>query len=182
MEQTLPSAPPPSRTPALVALRFAPFGLWLAAACSATQPPAGPRPSGTGSDGANAAGRGADSAPADRAIGPPLLVVDAESAPRTNGDLLRNPDFHQAMDDVRRLRLVVYFQEVRRGLLRVEAGEYFDSGTSVAYNFSRLHSAYSKSIDFYGEAIIEIWQRGRKLGECTRDGLLLGPEWATPRP
>jgi hypothetical protein len=107
--------------------------------------------------------------------------VDAESAPRNNGDLLRNPDFHQAMDDVRRLRLIDYFQEVRRGLLRVEAGDQFASGTSVAYNFTRLHSAYSRSIEFYGQAIIEIWQRGRKLGECTRDGLLLGPEYSTPR-
>lgn len=116
----------------------------------------------------------------DRAIGPPLEVVEAESAPRNNGDLLRSPDFHQAMDDVRRLRLVAYFQEVRRGLLRVETGDHFDTGTSVAYNFTRLHSAYSRSIDFYGDAIIEIWQRGRKIGECTRDGLLVGPEYSTP--
>ena len=66
------------------------------------------------------------------------------------------------------------------GLLRVEAGAQFETGTSVAYNFTRLHSAYSKAIDYYGEAIIEIWQRGRKIGECTRDGLLLGPEYSTP--
>ena len=180
MEQNLPSGPQPLPTPARLALRFVPFGLWLAAACSAAPPPGGPRPSGTGSGSPTSAGRGADSAPTDRAIGPPLIVVDAESAPRSNGDLLRNPEFHQAMDDVRRLRLIAYFQEVRRGLLRVEAGDHFDSGTSVAYNFTRLHSAYSRSIDFYGEAIIEIWQRGRKLGECTRDGLLLGPEYSTP--
>jgi hypothetical protein len=180
MEQNLPSAPPSFPTRARLVLRLLPWGLWLAAACSASRPPAPPRPSGTGSGASPSAGRGADSAPADRAIGPPLIVVDAESAPRNNGDLLRNPEFHQAMDDVRRLRLIAYFQEVRRGLLRVEAGDQFDTGTSVQYNFTRLHSAYSRSIDFYGEAIIEIWQRGRKLGECTRDGLFLGPEYSTP--
>jgi hypothetical protein len=179
MEQNLPSPPPPLPTPAPHARRFALLGLWLAAACSAARPPAPPRPSAGGSE-ASPTGRGADSAPADRAIGPPLVIVDAESAPRGNGALLRNPEFHQAMDDVRRLKLIAYFQEVRRGLLRVEAGDQFDRGTSVAYNFSRLHAAYSKSIDFYGEAIIEIWQRGRKIGECTRDGLLLGPEYSTP--
>jgi hypothetical protein len=179
MEQNLPSVAPPSASPAGPPLRLAGLALCLAA-CSASPPPAQPGPLASG-DGSTAAGRGSAGAPTDRAIGPPLAIVDAESAPRTNGDLLRNPDFHQGMDDVRRLRLVAYFQEVRRGLLRVEAGDQFDRGTSVAYNFTRLHSAYSKSIDFYGDAIIEIWQRGRKLGECTRDGLLLGAEYSTPR-
>jgi hypothetical protein len=179
MEQNLPPVAPTSAALAGPTLRLACLGLWLAA-CSASPPPGQPRPSADGGVSAPA-GRGSDSAPTDRAIGPPLPIVDAESAPRNNGDLLRNPDFHQGMDDVRRLRLVAYFQEVRRGLLRVEAGDQFERGTSVAYNFTRLHSAYSKSIDFYGDAIIEIWQRGRKLGECTRDGLLLGPEYSTPR-
>lgn len=121
-------------------------------------------------------------APDRTPIGPPVTVQTIESAPRSNGDLLRNPDFHQAMDDVRRLRLVSSFQEMRRGLLRVSAGDQFESGTSVAYNFTRLHSAYTKSIDYYGEAIIEIWRNGRKVGECTREGLLVGPEYSTPQP
>ena len=181
MEQNLPSRPRPAAVSARIAIRLAALCLWLAAACSATPRPGSTRPSRAGGIVPAPTGRGADSAPADRQIGPPLTIVDAESAPRSNGDLLRNPDFHQAVDDVERLRLIAYFQEVRRGLLRVEAGERFQTGTSVAYNFSRLHSAYSKSIDYYGEAVIEVWQRGRKLGECTRDGLLLGPEYTTPR-
>ena len=181
MEQNLLSDPRAAAAPARIALRLAALSLWLAAACSATPPPTTARPSRAGGNVPASSGRGADSAPEDRQIGPPLTIVDAESAPRSNGDLLRNPDFHQAVDDVRRLRLIEYFQEVRRGLLRVEAGATFDTGTSVAYNFSRLHAAYSKSIDYYGEAVIEIWQRGRKLGECTRDGLFLGLEYTTPR-
>ena len=176
MDQNLPAA---LARPARLALSLTALGFWIAAGCSAAPRPAQPGPAGAGSA-TTAVGRGAEGSPVDRVIGPPLEVVEAEAAPRTNGDLLRNPDFHQAMDDVRRIRLVAYFQEVRRGLLRVEAGNQFETGTSVAYNFARLHSAYSKSIDFYGEAIIEIWQRGRKIGECTRDGLLLGPEYSTP--
>jgi hypothetical protein len=166
-----------------ISVRLIVLGSWLVAGCHGSGPPPAPQPatSSTPADAPAPAGRGTDSAVRDPAIGPPLTVVDAETAPRTNADLLRNPDFHQAIDDVRRLRLISYFQEVRRGLLRVEAGSQFETGTSVQYNFTRLHSAYSKSIDYYGEAIIEIWQRGRKIGESTRDGLLLGPEYSTPR-
>lgn len=180
MEQNLPSDA--SSIPDRIALRITVLGCWLAAACSAPPPPPAPQPARATAPGPAPAppGRGTDSAVRDPAIGPPLTVVDAETAPRTNADLLRNPDFHQAVDDVRRLQLISYFQEVRRGLLRVEAGGQFETGTSVAYNFTRLHAAYSKAIDYYGEAIIEIWQRGRKIGESTRDGLLLGPEYSTP--
>jgi len=165
-----------------ISVRLIVLGCWLVAGCHGSGPPPAPQPatSSTPAGTPAPAGRGTDSAVRDPAIGPPLTVVDAETAPRTNADLLRHPDFHQAMDDVRRLKLISYFQEVRRGLLRVEAGSEFETGTSVQYNFTRLHSAYSKSIDYYGEAIIEIWQRGRKIGESTRDGLLLGPEYSTP--
>jgi hypothetical protein len=85
------------------------------------------------------------------------------------------------MDDLRRLQLVSGFQEVRLGLLRVAAGDQFVRGTSVAYNFSRLHSAYSRSLDYAGDAVIEIWKDGGKIGECTRDGLLVGPAYSKPR-
>jgi len=181
MEQNLPSAVSPTAKRISVSLLV--VGCWLVAGCHGSAPQSAPQPA-TASTPAGApapAGRGTDSAVRDPAIGPPLTVVDAETAPRTNADLLRNSDFHQAVDDVRRIDLISYFQEVRRGLLRVEAGSQFETGTSVQYNFTRLHSAYSKSIDYYGEAVIEIWQRGRKIGECTRDGLLLGPEYSTPR-
>src|SRR4051812_20623437 len=101
MEQNLPSVAPPAGPP----LCLAGLALWLAA-CSASPPPPGQPGPSTNGDISTAAGRGSAGAATDRAIGPPLAIVDAESAPRTNGDLLRNPDFHQAMDDVRRLRLV----------------------------------------------------------------------------
>lgn len=117
----------------------------------------------------------------DSKIGPPFVVDDFEQAPRSNGDLLRTPTLHVAMEDLRRLRLVSGFQEVRLGLLRVAAGDHFESGTSVAYNFSRLQSAYSRSLDYAGDAVIEIWKDGRKVGECTRDGLLVGAAYSTPR-
>jgi hypothetical protein len=150
--------------------------LCLSSACAAHPPASAPRPAPATEPAEPLPA--ADSTP----IGPAVVVENADAAPRSNGDLLRNPDFHQAMDDVRRLRLVASFQEMRRGLLRVSTGAQFETGTSVAYNFTRLHAAYSRSIDYYGEAIIEIWRNGRKVGEYTREGLLLGPEYSTPRP
>ena len=117
----------------------------------------------------------------DTKVGPPLVIENFELAPRSNGDLLRTPVLHVAMADLRRLRLVAGFQEMRLGLLRVAAGDEFERGTSVSYNFSRLHSAYGRSLDYAGDAIIEVWKDGRKIGECTRDGLLVGPAYSLPR-
>src|SRR5215207_185068 len=73
----------------------------------------------------------------DARIGPPFVVANFEQTPRSNGDLLRTPTLHVAMDDLRRLRIISGFQEVRLGLLRVAAGDQFESGSSVAYNFGR---------------------------------------------
>jgi hypothetical protein len=125
----------------------------------------------------------ADPPPAwsDSRIGPPFVVNNFEQAPRSNGDLLRTSVLHVAMDDLRRLRLIAGFQEVRLGLLRVAAGDQFERGTSVAYNFSRLFSAYGRSLDYAGDAVIEVWRDGQKIGECTRDGLLVGTAYSVPR-
>jgi hypothetical protein len=114
-------------------------------------------------------------------VGPPLAIENFELAPRSNGDLLRTPAMHVAMDDLRRLRLISAFQEMRLGLLRVATGDEFERGTSVAYNFARLHAAYSRSLDYPGDAVIEVWMDGRKIGECTHDGLLIGTEYSLPR-
>lgn len=118
----------------------------------------------------------------DSTIGPPRQRAEAtELSPRSNGDLLRNSELHQALDDVRRLRIVVAFQEMYPGLLRLAVGEGLGGGTSVTYNLGLLHSAYRKSIDYHGEGILELWQDSRKIGEYTDDGLLLGPQYSQPR-
>jgi hypothetical protein len=119
--------------------------------------------------------------PADSIVGPPRRVERAEIPPRSNSDLVREPDLNQALTDVRRLGIVSGYQEVRRGLLRLAVGPRFRRGSSVVYNFGRLRMAYRKSIEYYGDGVLEIWGDGRKLGEYTVDGLFLGPEYADPR-
>jgi hypothetical protein len=136
-----------------------------AAADSASHPYAGPP----------------DMPPADSIVGPPRPLQRAEIPPRSNNDLVREQDLNQALTDVRRLGIVSGYQEVRRGLLRLAVGPGFRRGSSVGYNFGRLRMAYRKSIEYYGDGVLEIWAEGRKLGEYTVDGLFLGPEYGDPR-
>jgi hypothetical protein len=115
-------------------------------------------------------------------IGPPMYVQDVDLKPRTNGELLRTWDFRQAINDVRRLGLIAGFQEMRQGLLRVSAGDELETGTSVAYNFTNLYYGYIAAVAYHGDPVIELWQSNQKIGEIGRDGLVLGPEYRTPRP
>jgi hypothetical protein len=103
-----------------------------------------------------------------------------EEAPRPNAEILRTPSFRDALQDVMRIGLVSGFREVRYGLLHLDL-RTFDSSTPLEYWLGRLHLGYRETTEFHGEAVMELWQRGRKLGEFTSDGLLLGPEYARPR-
>jgi hypothetical protein len=148
-------------------------------ACSGTrQPSQAPkpvRPSGTvATEGDTLAGVPSQNASQD---GRPQ---DPEEAPRPNAEILRTPNFRDALQDVTRIGLVTGFREVRYGLLHLELGT-FDSSTPLEYYLARLHLGYRESTGFHGEAVLELWQKGRKLGEFTNDGLLLGPEYSRPR-
>lgn len=160
--------------------RWSLIALCALTACARRAPSGAPAPSvGTGAAGQN------ESAPddtlADSIVGPPRALKHNDLPPRSNGELMRQPDLNQALTDVRRLGLITGFQEMRLGLLRLEAGPSFARGTSVSYNFNRLRRAYRKSIDYYGDGILEIWGDGGKLGEYTVDGLLLGPNYRDAR-
>lgn len=159
--------------------RWSLFALCSLQACAPRAAP--PRPSAAADS--TAADRDArlDDTPADSIIGPPRRLDINDLPPRSNGELMREPDLNQTVTDARRLGLISGFQEMRRGLLRLQTGPKFTKGTSVSYNFGRLRMAYRKSIDYYGDGILEIWENGRKLGEYTVDGLFLGPSYREPR-
>jgi hypothetical protein len=110
----------------------------------------------------------------------PLPGQNPEDLPRSNADILRTASFRDAMQDVVRIRLVSGFREVRYGLLHLEL-RTFDSSTPLEYYLGRLYIGYRESTGFRGESVLELWQEGRKVGEFTTDGLLLGPEYAKPR-
>jgi hypothetical protein len=123
----------------------------------------------------------------DTAEGPPSRAASQDGAPqnpeeaaRSNAEILRTPSFREALQDVTRIGLVTGFREVRYGLMHLDLGT-FDSSTPLEYYLGRLHLGYRESTEFHGQAVLELWQNGRKLGEFTNDGLLMGPEYARPR-
>lgn len=87
----------------------------------------------------------------------------------------------RALSDVTRLKIVSEYEEARPGLLVLALGEGYETGTSVEYNLKRLFAAYEAFLQYEERAVLELWLNGQKIGEYTRDGLLLGPEYTTPR-
>jgi hypothetical protein len=101
-------------------------------------------------------------------------------AGRFNGELRRFGSLRQALDDVVRSRIVTDYSEVRVGVLKVMLGSGYDGG-AVEYSLQRLWSAYNETLDGTTRGVLELWTEGRKLGEYSSDGLLVGPAYSTPR-
>jgi hypothetical protein len=168
----------------LLVMNRCPGGQWnLLAFCvlQACAPRVAPARPAVAADSAAQADVQVEATPPDSLIGPPRKLERDDLPPRSNGELMREPDLNQTLTDARRLGFISGFQEMRRGLLRLQTGPRFAKGTSVSYNFGRLRMAYRKSIDYYGDGVLEIWEDGRKLGEYTVDGLFLGPSYQAPR-
>lgn len=87
----------------------------------------------------------------------------------------------RALSDVMRLKIVSEYEEARPGLLVLALGEGYATGTSVEYNLKRLFAAYEAFLQYEERAVFELWLDGQKIGEYTRDGLLVGPEYTAPR-
>jgi hypothetical protein len=138
----------------------------------------------TESDASSAIQPSRDTVPASAAT-----TVRPYSAPPAEADepmperrsMTRFVPTRRALSDVTRLKIVSEYEEARPGLLVLALGEGYTSGTSVEYNLKRLFAAYEAFLQYEERAVIELWLNGQKIGEYTRDGLLLGPEYATPR-
>ncbi len=99
---------------------------------------------------------------------------------RLNGELLRDPELRQALDDMVRIGIGTEYQEVRWGVLRLMIGAAY-KGSAATYYLNRLWTAYMLASNQDGTVVIELWQGDRKLGEFAKDGLLVGPEFSAPR-
>jgi hypothetical protein len=126
------------------------------------------------------------------ALGYTLQGAAAESArsereSRAAADSARQRDLgmdramRQALSDVTRLGIATAYREVRPGVLALTLGEGYSSATSTEYNLIRLQHAYGGFLNYQVPAILELWRDGRKIGEFTRDGLLVGPAFSKPR-
>jgi hypothetical protein len=87
-----------------------------------------------------------------------------------------------ALSDVVRLQIAASYEEVRPGLLVLVLGSGFRTSTSLDYNFRKLYAAYTELLNYPdNDPVMELWQNEDKIGEYTRDGLHVGPEYVTPR-
>ena len=86
-----------------------------------------------------------------------------------------------AFEDAQRLGVVLDFQEVEFGLLRVMVGPGLATASSAGYHLEHLYSVYKISSYRRADAVIELWKDGAKIGEVTADGVLVGPEFSAPR-
>jgi hypothetical protein len=97
---------------------------------------------------------------------------------RPVAELTRDPRFLQAIDDVKRLGILVEYGEVRAGVLAVAVGPGFGNNSSN-YNLGRLLAAYRGTVEWNQRAALELWQGERKIGEYTADGIRLSAEQGT---
>jgi hypothetical protein len=120
-------------------------------------------------------------APVTSALADSVLGYAPGSAaePPTPADesLTRTVAMRLALGDVMRLGIVADYQEVRPGLLVLVLGSGYRTSTSREYNLRQLYAAYTKVLGHPDDdPVMELWQKGRKVGKYTRKGLQVGPE------
>jgi hypothetical protein len=113
-----------------------------------------------------------------RAIaGPPRAV----EVPKPDGAaFLRNQDVRSALTNLERLHVVSGAEEVRPGLVRLTIRELAPRAT-LEYHIGYLHASYQAALPFGQAATVELWSQGMKLGEYSRNGLVVGADYARPQ-
>lgn len=121
------------------------------------------------------------SGPADSALGYSPGITDGPPAPAAPS-LTRTVAMRLALSDVMRLDIVADYEEVRPGHLVLVLGDGYRTSTALEYNLRRLYAAYVELLQHpLEDPLMELWQNGRKVGEYTRQGLEVGPEYVAPR-
>jgi hypothetical protein len=92
---------------------------------------------------------------------------------RTTAELQIEQGMREALRDVTRLGIVEAYEEVEPGLLVVALSADAFTLSSTDYNLKRLYLAYDRATLWPEAVALELWQRGRAIGRCTRAGLLL---------
>jgi len=115
---------------------------------------------------------------------PPATPAGASQRPapatQSQGALQLDPDGRAALATLERLNMVTACEEVSPGLLRLRLGSGWDRA-GAEYHLSHVYNGYASHIETGRPVALELWQGDGKIGEYTADGLLIGPEFATPR-
>jgi hypothetical protein len=103
------------------------------------------------------------------------------AAPREQAATFQlDPDGRAALTTLERLNMVTACEEVSPGLLRLRLGGGWDRA-GAEYHLSHIYNGYASHVEAGRTVALELWQGNAKIGEYTADGLLIGPEFATPR-
>ena len=92
----------------------------------------------------------------------------------TSPTLLATPALQEAVHDLRRLGLVLGFEEVGHGRVALTlADEAVAQHTPLAYHLERFYRAYRTAYDLGDVVVLELWRDGQDIGSYTSQGLLL---------
>ena len=119
------------------------------------------------------------------AVAPRSTAADSElgggtGLPAGRSTFPLDSDGRIARSTLQRLDIIAGFEEVRPGLLRLRIGKGWIQA-SAEYHLSHLFGGYASQLGPDRKPVLELWQGSRKIGEYTTDGLLIGPEFSTPR-
>jgi hypothetical protein len=115
-----------------------------------------------------------------RASAADSALAEQASLPAGRSTFPLDSDGRNARGTLQRLDIISGFDEVRPGLLRLTVGKGWIQA-SAEYHLSRLFGGYASQLGPNIKPVFELWQAGRKFGEYAIDGLLIGPEFSTPR-
>ena len=87
----------------------------------------------------------------------------------------------RAVEDMLRTDLVATVEQGPLGILRVGVGEKFHTHQARDFYFAKLALVYHGWTVESQPLIVELWERGRKIGEYTERAFLIGPRYTTPR-
>ncbi|HEY7635442.1 MAG TPA: hypothetical protein VH763_07865 [Gemmatimonadales bacterium] len=95
----------------------------------------------------------------------------ASATPRSNAELLAEPDFRRAIQDLRALKFLATFQEPARDTLLVEISDYALSTNLAEYGLGRLFSIYYRMTNWSPRTVIFFSHQGQVLAAYRRSGL-----------
>jgi hypothetical protein len=100
--------------------------------------------------------------------------TDGTTACTVSPVLLATPQLQEAVHDLRRLGLVLGFDEVGHGRVALTlSDEAVAQHTPLAYHLERFYRAYRTAYDLGDVVALELWRDGREIGSYTSQGLLL---------
>lgn len=88
---------------------------------------------------------------------------------------IRNQDVRSALTNLERLHFVTDAEEVRPGLVRLSMMSVAPRAP-MEYHMSFLHGSYQAALPYGAHAVVELWSKGSKLGEYTKEGLVVGAD------